>query len=70
MLPHLYPNSQHGNTNDADEEEEGEDAGNEEGTEADNNAPTAGADKGKGVVDADSNPGSSAPTASGSGRVA
>ena len=55
---------------DAEEEEEDEDAGDEEGTEADNNAPTAGADKGKGVVDADSNPGSSAPTASGSGRVA
>ena len=62
----------------ADEEEEGEDAGNEEeedagneeGTEADNDAPTAGADKGKGVLGADSTPGSSAPSGSGSGPVA
>ena len=55
---------------DAEEEEEDEDAGDEEGTEADNNAPTAGADKGKGVLGADSNPVSSAPSGSGSGRVA
>ena len=52
------------------EEEEGEDAGDEEGTEADNDAPTAGADKGKGVLGADSTPGSSAPSGSGSGPVA
>ena len=55
---------------DAGEEEEDEDAGEEEGTEADTNAPTAGADKGKGVLRADTNPSSSAPSGSGSGRVA
>ena len=55
---------------DAEEEEEDEDGGDEEGAEADNNAPAAGADKGKGLAGADINPSSSAPSGSGSGRVA
>jgi len=54
----------------AEEEEEGEEAGDEEVPEVDNNAPAAGADKGKGPASADINPSSSAPSGSGSGRVA